>query len=44
MNADHLKAIGPEIRLSYEKMRDDKKSAYALVYEDPKFAYENQKF
>merc|ERR1712060_529164 len=43
LNQEHLKAIAPEIRLDYELMQGDEKSAQAIVYLDNKFANLNGK-
>lgn len=44
LNDEHLRSIAPEINLNIEKMRDDLKSPWAIVYLDPKFTYSQKKF
>ena len=44
MNVEHMRAISSEINLDVEKMINDPKSAYAIVYQDDKFVYEGEKY
>ena len=44
MNAEHLKAIGPEINLDYDRMMADPTKGQGLLYLDEKFSYLNQTY
>ena len=41
LNAEHFKAIAPEINLDYKRMQADRKKGQALCYLDTKLCYLN---
>ena len=44
MATEHIRAISAEINLDVEKMLNDPKSAYSIVYQDKDFTFESGKY